>query len=71
VLLVDDDPLVRAGLRVILSSADELVVAGEAADGAEAVAVVSADRPAVVMDVRMPGVDGITATERICALPGA
>jgi DNA-binding NarL/FixJ family response regulator len=70
VLLVDDDPLVRAGLRVILSSADDLVVAGEAADGAEAVAVASADRPEVVlMDVRMPGVDGITATERICALP--
>jgi len=70
VLLVDDDPLVRAGLRVILSSAGDLVVAGEAADGAEAVAVVSAHRPEVVlMDVRMPGVDGITATERICALP--
>jgi DNA-binding NarL/FixJ family response regulator len=70
VLLVDDDPLVRAGLRVILSSAGDLVVAGEAADGAEAVTVVSAHRPEVVlMDVRMPGVDGITATERICALP--
>jgi DNA-binding NarL/FixJ family response regulator len=69
VLLVDDDPLVRAGLRVILSSADDLVVAGEAADGAEAVALASADRPEVVlMDVRMPGVDGIAATERICAL---
>jgi DNA-binding NarL/FixJ family response regulator len=71
VLLVDDDPLVRAGLRVILSSADDLVVVGEAADGAQAVAVASADRPEVVlMDIRMPGVDGITATERICALPG-
>jgi DNA-binding NarL/FixJ family response regulator len=70
VLLVDDDPLVRAGLRVILSSADDLVVAGEAADGAEAVALASAHRPEVVlMDVRMPGMDGIIATEQICALP--
>jgi len=70
VLLVDDDPLVRAGLRVILSSADDLVVTGEAPDGAAAVTAVSAHRPEVVlMDVRMPVMDGITATERICALP--
>ena len=70
VLLVDDDPLVLAGLRVILSSADDLVVTGEAPDGAAAVAAVSARRPEVVlMDVRMPVMDGITATERICALP--
>jgi CheY-like chemotaxis protein len=53
VLLVDDDPLVRAGLRVILSSADDLVVAGEAADGADAVAAVGAHHPQIVlMDVR-------------------
>jgi DNA-binding NarL/FixJ family response regulator len=70
VLLVDDDPLVRTGLRVILSSADDLVVAGEAADGADAVAAVGAHHPQIVlMDVRMPVVNGITATERICALP--
>ena len=70
VLLVDDDPLVRAGLRMILSSADDLTVAGEAADGAAAVTAVSAHRPDVVlMDVRMPGVNGITATARISALP--
>lgn len=69
-LLVDDDPLVRSGLRVILSSAEDLVVAGEAADGAAAVAAAAAHRPDVVlMDVRMPGVNGIVATERMCALP--
>jgi DNA-binding NarL/FixJ family response regulator len=70
VLLVDDDPLVRSGLRVILSSADDLIVVGEAADGAAAVAATGTRHPDVVlMDVRMPGVNGITATERISALP--
>jgi len=70
VLLVDDDPLVRSGLRVILSSADDLMVAGEAADGAAAVTAAGSHRPDVVlMDVRMPGVNGIIATERISALP--
>lgn len=63
VLLIDDDPLVRAGLRMILSSADEIDVVGDAADGADAVAAVQAHRPEVVlMDIRMPEVDGITAT---------
>jgi DNA-binding NarL/FixJ family response regulator len=70
VLLVDDDPLVRAGLRTILSSADDLEIVGEAADGAAAVIAVGTHRADVVlMDVRMPGVDGITATERIAVLP--
>jgi DNA-binding NarL/FixJ family response regulator len=70
VLLADDDPLVRAGLRTILSAADDLRVVGEAGDGAEAVTAVAVHRPDVVlMDVRMPGVDGITATGRISALP--
>ena len=68
VLLVDDDPLVRAGLRTILSSADDLKVVGEAGDGAAAVTAVSACRPDVVLvDVRMPDVDGIAATKRITA----
>jgi DNA-binding NarL/FixJ family response regulator len=63
VLLVDDDALVRAGLRMILSSSEELEVVGEAADGADAVAAVEAHRPDVVlMDIRMPGMDGIAAT---------
>jgi DNA-binding NarL/FixJ family response regulator len=63
VLLVDDDALVRAGLRMILSSADDLEVVGEADDGSRAVAAVREHRPQVVlMDIRMPEMDGITAT---------
>lgn len=66
VLLVDDDALVRAGLRMILSSADEVEVVGEAADGADAVGAVQAHRPDVVlMDIRMPGMDGIAATSAL------
>jgi len=70
VLLVDDDPLVRAGLRTILSSAGDLEVVAEAADGAAAITTVRTHRVDVaLMDVRMPGVDGITATRQITALP--
>ena len=66
VLLVDDDALVRAGLRMILSSSEEMEVVGEAADGADAVAAVQAHRPDVVlMDIRMPEMDGITATSAL------
>jgi DNA-binding NarL/FixJ family response regulator len=66
VLLVDDDPLVRAGLRMILSSSEELEVVGEAADGADAVATARVRRPDVVlMDIRMPGMDGIAATSAL------
>jgi DNA-binding NarL/FixJ family response regulator len=66
VLLVDDDALVRAGLRMILSSSEEIDVVGEAADGAEALAAVQAHRPDVVlMDIRMPEMDGIAATAAI------
>jgi DNA-binding NarL/FixJ family response regulator len=69
VLLVDDDPLVRAGLKTILSAADDLRVVGEAGDGAEAIAAVAEHRPDVVlMDVRMPGLNGIDATTRITVL---
>ena len=63
VLLVDDDALVRAGLRIILSSAEDLEVVGEADDGARAIAAVREHRPDVVlMDIRMAQMDGITAT---------
>jgi DNA-binding NarL/FixJ family response regulator len=63
VLLVDDDALVRAGLRMILSSADDLEVVGEADDGAWVLAAVREHRPDVVlMDIRMAEMDGITAT---------
>ncbi len=69
VLLVDDDPLVRAGLRMILSSADDVDVVGEADDGAAAVQAVRAHFPDVVlMDIRMPGTDGISATKQVRAL---
>ena len=70
VLLVDDDALVRAGLRMILGSADDLAVVGEASDGDEAVAAVRRARPDVVlMDVRMPRLDGLAATAAVTALP--
>jgi len=64
VLLVDDDPLVRAGLRIMLSGGGRIAVVGEAGDGSEVAAAVAEHRPDVVlMDVRMPGTDGIAATE--------
>ena len=63
VLLVDDDALVRAGLRMILSSAEDLEVVGEADDGARVLAAVREHRPDVIlMDIRMAEMDGITAT---------
>ncbi|MFI7586935.1 response regulator [Spongisporangium articulatum] len=72
VLVVDDDALVRAGLAMILGGADGITVVGEAADGAEVPAAVERTAPDVVlMDIRMPGVDGLTATERLRARPEA
>ena len=66
VLLVDDQALVRGGLRLIVEAEPDLQVVGEAADGAEAVALAARLHPEVVlMDVRMPVLDGITATQRL------
>lgn len=68
VLLVDDQQLVRAGLRMLCQTADDLEVVGEAATGNEAVRLAEQVVPDVVlMDLRMPGMDGIRATERILA----
>jgi DNA-binding NarL/FixJ family response regulator len=68
VLLADDEALVRAGLRMILGTADDIAVVGEAEDGAAAVDAVTRLRPAVVlMDVRMPRMDGLAATSAILA----
>ncbi|MBN6037854.1 response regulator transcription factor [Amycolatopsis sp. 195334CR] len=70
VVVVDDEPMVCAHLKTILSSAADIEVAGSAGDGAEAVEAVVRHRPRVVlMDLRMPGVDGLTAIERIAELP--
>jgi len=66
VLLVDDQPLLRMGFRLILEGEDGIVIAGEAADGLDALAQTAALNPDVVlMDVRMPKMDGLEATERI------
>jgi DNA-binding NarL/FixJ family response regulator len=68
VLVVDDDEHMRAGLRAVLSSDETIAVAGEAADAAEAVQRAEELRPdVVVMDVRMPGRDGISATPEVLA----
>ncbi len=67
-LLVDDQPLIRAGLRMLCDAEADLTVVGEAANGRDAIPLAARLAPdVIVMDLRMPGVDGITATGRILA----
>jgi len=71
-LLVDDDPLVRAGLALMLGGAESIEIVGEGSDGSEVPDLVARLAPDVVlMDIRMPHVDGLTATERLRARPDA
>ena len=66
VVLIDDDPLVRAGLRLMLGGHEGVDFVGEGGDGSEAAALVAEHRPDVLlMDIRMPGKDGLTATEEL------
>jgi DNA-binding NarL/FixJ family response regulator len=68
VLIADDEALVRGGLRMILEAQDDLEIAGEAEDGRAALELATRARPDVVlMDIRMPGVDGLEATRRLLA----
>jgi DNA-binding NarL/FixJ family response regulator len=70
ILIADDQDLVRLGLRTLVESEDDMSVAGEAPDGLAAVEVARREQPDVVlMDIRMPGIDGIEATRRIVADP--
>ncbi|MGW0602787.1 response regulator [Streptomyces sp. NPDC002644] len=72
VMLVDDQALLRTGFRMVLDAQPDMEVVAEAGDGEEALRTLATARPDVVlMDVRMPRMDGVEATRRVCAEPGA
>ena len=72
VLIVDDDPLLRAGLKLMLGGAPDIRVVGEAGDGSGVQGLIDRLAPDVIlMDIRMPGTDGLTATEAVRRRPGA
>ena len=72
VMIVDDQPMMRAGLRAVLESDDDLTVVAEAGSGHEALLLAPSARPDVVlMDVQMPGMDGIAATRQLLAQPAS